>query len=235
MEGFSMNAQRLPFDRRHLWSIWRGAWAISVVASVAGCGRSEPGSSASTLRKDADAEAKSQAAQLDPAHPVVQLDTSEGLITVRLDAVRAPGTVRSFLDYASSGFYDNTIIHYVDPGRTIAAGGYTSDRTAKPPRSPIRNEAHNGLKNVRGTIAMARDAALIDSATSQFYVNLAEAPQRDYRGDSADQYGYCVFGEVTAGLDVAERISKSPTADLGGDLAQTPDPPVVVKSIRVVR
>jgi cyclophilin family peptidyl-prolyl cis-trans isomerase len=82
---------------------------------------------------------------------------------------------------------------------------------------------------------MARDAALIDSATSQFFINLADAPQRDYRGDTADQYGYCVFGEVTEGLDVAVRISQSPTTDLSGDLVQTPDPPVVIQAIRVIR
>ena len=82
---------------------------------------------------------------------------------------------------------------------------------------------------------MARDPSLIDSATSQFFINLADAPQRDHTGDSAEQYGYCVFGEVTEGLDVAEKISQSPTADRGGDLAQTPDPPVVIKSVRVVR
>jgi cyclophilin family peptidyl-prolyl cis-trans isomerase len=82
---------------------------------------------------------------------------------------------------------------------------------------------------------MARDAARIDSATSQFFINLADAPQRDHTGDTADNYGYCVFGEVTEGLDVAEKIAKSPTTDQGGDLVQTPDPPVVVKSIRVIR
>jgi peptidyl-prolyl cis-trans isomerase B (cyclophilin B) len=117
----------------------------------------------------------------------------------------------------------------------IVAGGYAADRTPKPARQSIRNEAHNGAKNVRGSIAMARDASLIDSATSQFFINLADAPQRDHQGDTAADYGYCVFGEVTEGLDVAEKISKSSTTDLGGDLAQSPDPSVIIKSIRIVQ
>jgi cyclophilin family peptidyl-prolyl cis-trans isomerase len=117
----------------------------------------------------------------------------------------------------------------------IVAGGYSADRKAKTAGTPIRNEAHNGLKNTRGTIAMARDPSQIDSATSQFFINLADAPQRDHTGDSPETYGYCVFGEVTEGLDVAEKIAQTPTTDQGSDLAQTPDPPVVIKAVRVIR
>jgi cyclophilin family peptidyl-prolyl cis-trans isomerase len=152
-----------------------------------------------------------------------------------LDGNHAPGTVRNFLNYANDGFYENTLVHYVDPGKMIVAGGYTADRKLKPARTPIRNEAHNGVKNVRGTISMARDASLIDSATTQFFINLTDAPQRDHTGDTPANYGYCVFGEVTDGLDVAEKIAQSPTTNGGGDLAQTPNPPVMIKSIRVVR
>src|SRR5439155_1671135 len=111
--------------------------------------------------------------------PVVEIDTSMGKITVTLDGLLARGTVRNFLDYANGGFYDNTLVHYVDPGKMILAGGYTADHKLKPTGISIRNEAHNGLKNVRGTIAMARDASAIDSATSQFFINLVDAPQRD--------------------------------------------------------
>jgi cyclophilin family peptidyl-prolyl cis-trans isomerase len=153
----------------------------------------------------------------------------------RLDGVRAPGTVRNFLNYANEGFYDDTIVHYVDPGNMVVAGGYSADRKPKLARTPIRNEAHNGLKNKRGAIAMARDQARIDSATTQFFINLADAPQRDYTGDAPETYGYCVFGQITEGLDVAEKIANSPATDLRGDLAKTPDPPVIIKSIRVVR
>jgi cyclophilin family peptidyl-prolyl cis-trans isomerase len=142
--------------------------------------------------------------------------------------------VCNFLNYAAEGFYDNTIFHFVERDKMIVGGGYAADRQAKTARSPIRNEAHNGLKNLRGTLAMTRNPAIIDSATSQFFINLADAPQRDHQGDVPDEYGYCVFGEVTDGLDVADKISQSRTVDLGGDLMQTPDPPVVVTSIRVV-
>src|SRR4051794_21412184 len=167
--------------------------------------------------------------------PVVEIDTTLGKITVSLEGMLARGTVRNFLNYANGGFYDDTLVHYVDPGKMILAGGYTVDHKLKPTTTPIRNEAHNGLKNVRGTIAMARDAALIDSATSQFFINLVDAPQRDHKADSPDDYGYCVFGQVTEGLDVAEKISNAATENLGGDLARTPNPPVVIRSIRAVR
>ena len=129
---------------------------------------------------------RSQPPQIDQKHPVVRFETSQGAITIRLNAVLAPVTVRNFLNYANEGFYDNTLMHYVDPGKMIVAGGYSADRQAKPPRLSIRNEAHNGLKNTRGTIAMARDPGQIDSATSQFFINLADAPQRDHQGDTAE-------------------------------------------------
>src|SRR4051812_49701306 len=166
--------------------------------------------------------------------PVIEIDTSLGKITVALDGELARGTVRNFLNYANGGFYDNTLVHYVDPGKMILAGGYTADHKAKRAGTPIRNEAHNGLKNARGTIAMARDAAAVDTASSQFFINLVDAPQRDHKGDSPEDYGYCVFGQVVEGLDIAEKISNAATEDLGGDLARTPNPPVVIKSIRAV-
>jgi cyclophilin family peptidyl-prolyl cis-trans isomerase len=212
--------------------------AAIFAAALAGCGNDSeslaPASDQAKLTANAS-KPNGPAKQVDLKHPVVRIETSQGVITAQLDAVRAPGTVRNFLNYASEGFYDNTIVHYVDPGNMILAGGYTVDRQLKPARAPIRNEAHNGLKNVRGTIAMTRDESRIDNATSQFFINLADAPQRDHRGDSPDEYGYCVFGTVTDGLDIAERISQLPTSDLRGDLVKTPDPPVVIKSIRIVR
>ena len=219
---------------------WLCACVFAALAAggFAGCNRSssKPAAAGSDKSGNAVAAAAGPAAKnVDLEKPVVQIETSAGSITVRLDGIRAPGTVRNFLNYANEGFYENTLVHYVDPGKMIVAGGYSADRKPKPARTPIRNEAHNGVKNVRGTIAMARDASQIDSATTQFFINLADAPQRDHTGDTPANYGYCVFGEVTEGLDVAEKISQSPTTDQGGDLAQTPDPPVVIKSIRVVR
>jgi cyclophilin family peptidyl-prolyl cis-trans isomerase len=204
---------------------------------VTGCG-GDSASSKSNETGASDAAAgtsPSQPPKFNRQHPVVRIETSHGVIMVRLDAVRAPGTVRNFLNYAGESFYDNSLVHYVDPDKMILAGGYSADRQPKSVRLPIRNEAHNGLKNTRGTIAMTREPGRIDSATSQFFINLADAPHRDHQGDTPETYGYCVFGEVIDGLDVAERIAQSPTANLGGELIQTPEPPVVIKSVRVVR
>jgi cyclophilin family peptidyl-prolyl cis-trans isomerase len=213
-------------------------FACFMAGGFAGCNRSTSKPEAT----NADKTGSPVAAIAGPAtkninleKPEIQIDTSAGSITVRLDGNSAPGTVRNFLNYANEGFYENTLVHYVAPGKMIVAGGYSTDHKPKAARIPIHNEAHNGVKNLRGTIAMARDASLIDSATTQFFINLADAPQRDHTGDTPASYGYCVFGEVIAGLDVADKISQSPTTDQGGDLAQTPNPPVIVKSIRVVR
>ena len=219
------------------WTTHFAVLALLLACTAAGCG----GDEATSGTNGADASVagagnpRSQPPQIDQKHPVVRLETNQGAITIRLDAVLAPVTVRNFLNYAGDGFYDDTLVHYVDPGKMILAGGYSADRQAKPPRLSIRNEAHNGLKNTRGTIAMTRDPGQIDSATSQFFINLADAPQRDHQGDTPEAYGYCVFGEVIEGLDVAEKISRSSTSNLGGDLIQTPEPPVVIKSVRVVR
>lgn len=212
--------------------------AIVWVAGATGCGRgSSSASPAAQTKGDAStgASARPASKRIDLKSPVVRIETSVGSIKLRLDGIRAPGTVRSFLNYANEGFYDNTLVHYVDPNNMILAGGYAAEGKPKPTHTPIRNEAHNGLKNVRGTIAMTRDPSQIDSATSQFFINLSDASQRDHIGDSPDQYGYCVFGDVTEGLEVADKISQSPTANRGGDLVQTPDPPVVIKSVRVVK
>jgi cyclophilin family peptidyl-prolyl cis-trans isomerase len=226
---------RICFARIPLWAC---VFAVFAAAGPAGCNRSSSKPAETGSEKSGNAVAattRSATNKVDLEKPVVEIDTSAGSITVRLDGIRAPGTVRNFLNYANDRFYENTLVHYVDAGKMLVAGRYSVDRKSKPARTPIRNEAHNGVKNVRGTIAMARDASLIDSATTQFFINLVDAPQRDHTGDTPDNYGYCVFGEVTAGLEVAEKISQLPTTDQGGDLAQTPNPPVVIKSIRVMR
>ncbi len=180
--------------------------------------------------------AASRGTSADPEHPVVEIVTNLGTIRVELDAANAPVTVQNFLNYVDNRFYDGTLFHYAAPDKMIVGGGFTADGQPKPAGPTVRNEAHNGLKNVRGTIAAARDAAAgIDNATSQFFINLVDSPAFDHRGDAADEYGYCVFGNVVDGLDVAEAISHAPTRDGGGDLVQAPDPPVVIKSIRVVK
>ena len=159
--------------------------------------------------------------------PRVEIETSQGTILLELDAARAPGTVRNFLDYVNSEFYDDTIVHYVEKESMILAGGYGTDKKPRTPRSPIRNEAHNGLKNVRGTIAMSRPMDLIDSATSQFFLNVRDNPLLDYQEDTAEGYGYCVFGRVIEGMDVVDRIAATPVRG-----ENEPVTPVVIQHIR---
>ncbi len=173
-------------------------------------------------------------------YPEVVVKTSLGEFTIQLDAEKAPVTVDNFLrNYVERGFYENTIFHYVEDGYIASAGGYTTAGEAKPTRTEIRNEAHNGLKNVRGSLAMARGAEYIHSATSQFWVNLADNPFLDYQlsetSDTAtadpNDYGYCVFGKVISGMDVIDLISKTPVHDTE-EFAKLPQEPVIILSMR---
>lgn len=139
--------------------------------------------------------------------PTIVLKTTLGDVTVKLDPKAAPRTVNNFLHYVESGLYNQTIFHQVEAGYVVLGGSYTSDLVERPSRYPIPNEAANGRKNVRGTIAMARQIEAIDSSTSQFFVNLHDNPHLDHRGDSPEEYGFCVFGEVVEGMDVLDKIS----------------------------
>ncbi len=149
-----------------------------------------------------------------PAPVDVIFETSLGSVTLQLDPGKAPDTVRNFLGYVDSGFYANTLFHRVIPGFVIQGGGYEPGFKEKPTRAPIRNEAANGLTNVRGTIAMARTQD-VDSATSQFFINVAENRALDHRNRSASGYGYAVFGKVIEGMDVVDRIVSVPTTRVG--------------------
>ena len=166
--------------------------------------------------------------------PVVVITTSLGAITVELDRAEAPLSVDNFLSYVSKNAYDDTIFHQVDRGFMALAGGYHGDLSPVPADFPIRNEAQNALKNVRGTIAMARPGDLVDSATSQFFFNLADNASLDYQPGGLEKYGYCVFGKVTAGLDVLDRIGAVSVAD-AVNLPNMPREPVIIESVRRVR
>ena len=144
----------------------------------------------------------------------VKLHTNHGAITLELDAENAPKTVENFLQYARDGHYDNTIFHRVIDGFMIQGGGMESGLTQKATRAPIANEAGNGLKNKRYTVAMARTNEP-HSATSQFFINLADNDFLDYKGPSPQGWGYCVFGRVTAGQDVVDRIKAVATGNKG--------------------
>ena len=142
------------------------------------------------------------------------IETSMGSITVELDDAKAPITVKNFLDYAASGHYDGTIFHRVIDGFMIQGGGFTKAMDQKPTKAPIKNEAANGLTNKRGTIAMAR-TMVVDSATSQFFINLIDNSFLDHRSPDPRGFGYAVFGKVTDGMDVVDRIAKVKTRSVG--------------------
>jgi cyclophilin family peptidyl-prolyl cis-trans isomerase len=181
------------------------------------------------LQAPAPVAAQPPAAPLTPPDPVVIVDTTAGAITIQLYADKAPDSVRNFLEYVRDGFYSGTIFHRVVPGYVIQGGGYTPELVEKSTRPPVRNEATNGLANARGTVAMARMSA-VRSATSQFFINLANNSRLDHRGFSPDDYGYAVFGRVISGMDVVDRIAAMPTGSREG-MDDVPVTPVVIKSI----
>ena len=145
---------------------------------------------------------------------MVRLHTNLGMITLDLDAEKAPATVENFLAYVKSGFYSNTLFHRVIDGFMIQGGGFERGMKQKPVRAPIKNEAANGLKNEAYTVAMARTPDP-DSATAQFFINVADNDFLDYRAPTAKEYGYCVFARVVEGQDVVDQIKKVSTATRG--------------------
>ncbi|MBF0154279.1 MAG: peptidyl-prolyl cis-trans isomerase [Magnetococcales bacterium] len=159
---------------------------------------------------------------------MVVLTTSMGDITVELDAAKAPITVKNFLTYVDEGFYDGTIFHRVIPSFMAQCGGMLPDMKEKKGHSPIKNEADNGLKNVRGTLAMAR-TQVVDSATSQFFINVADNAFLDHGGRD---FGYAVFGRVVAGMDVVDKIVGVPTGNRGGHQNVPVQPVTIVKAQR---
>ena len=172
--------------------------------------------------------AATQALAADPVP--VRMKTSLGEIRLELYPDKAPATVQNFLDYANSGFYDGTIFHRVIGTFMIQGGGFTPDMQKKPTREAIANEANNGLSNRRGTIAMAR-MPQPHSATAQFFINVQNNVNLDYRGER--EWGYAVFGQVTAGMDVVDAIRFVETTRKG-PYSDVPVEPVVIEEVRVV-
>jgi len=161
--------------------------------------------------------------------PVVVVKTSLGEIRIELNKEKAPVSVENFLGYVNKKFYDGTIFHRVIPTFMIQGGGFGADGVKKATGAPIKNEASNGLKNVRGSIAMARTADP-NSATCQFFINVVDNPGLDY--PKPDGAGYAVFGQVIAGLDVVDKIKAVPTGQKYG-MADVPLTNVVIESVRV--
>lgn len=163
-------------------------------------------------------------------YPDVAMETTLGTFVVQLDRKRAPLTVENFLHYVNMGFYNGTLFHRVVPGFVIQGGGYTTAYVPKKTLAPIPNESGNGLENLRGTIAMARDAAP-HSADTQFYINLVDNRKLDPR---PDRWGYAVFGKVVQGMDVVDRIATVPTGKLGPFDQDAPLTPVVIRKAWVL-
>jgi cyclophilin family peptidyl-prolyl cis-trans isomerase len=163
------------------------------------------------------------------AEPTVVIATNMGNITVELNPALAPKSVANFLKYVEDKHYDGTVFHRVIKDFMIQGGGYTENLSQKPTKAPVVNEAKNGLKNVRGSIAMARTGDP-DSATSQFFINTVNNSSLDY--PKPDGYGYAVFGKVIAGMDVVDKIRAVQTGNVG-PFSDVPTKPVIINSIRL--
>jgi peptidyl-prolyl cis-trans isomerase B (cyclophilin B) len=165
--------------------------------------------------------------------PQVKLSTSAGDIVIELDSAAAPLTVKNFLEYVNSGFYDGTVFHRVIKGFMIQGGGFTPDMAQKATKPPIQNEAFNGLKNLRGTISMARTSDP-HSATAQFFINTVNNPPLDFKSKSEGEFGYCVFGKVIQGLPVVDIIEKAPTTQSNG-MGDVPVTQIIIKKASIVK
>jgi cyclophilin family peptidyl-prolyl cis-trans isomerase len=167
------------------------------------------------------------------AGPQVEMQTSLGVIVIELDAEKAPATVENFVQYVKDRHYDGTIFHRVIPGFMVQGGGFDADFRQKPVRKPVKNEAANGLKNDVGTIAMARTGDP-HSATAQFFINVADNASLNFRFPTPEGYGYTVFGKVTKGMDVVQRIVKVPTGPGPAPHRDVPVKPAVIESAKLI-
>ena len=163
---------------------------------------------------------------------MVRLQTNYGVITLELDSGKAPETVNNFVNYVNSGFYDNTLFHRVIDDFMIQGGGFEPGMKQKKTQAPIQNEAANGLKNDAYTIAMARTAD-VHSATAQFFINVTSNGFLNYKSSTPQGYGYCVFGKVTEGQDVVDKIKKVKTGDHAGH-QNVPIEDVIIQKAEVI-
>ena len=206
--------------RVHVWI----AAALLLTAAVANA--ADPAPSAAPAAKEGSKMEQGK-------NPVVVIATSMGDIEAELYPDKAPETVKNFLAYAESGHYNDTVFHRVIKGFMIQGGGMTADMSQKPTKPPIKNEAGNGLKNAKYTIAMAR-TNVVDSATSQFFINSVDNAFLDHKNDSPTGFGYAVFGKVVKGTDVVDKMEKVATTTRAG-MQDVPVEPVVIKSVTVVK
>ena len=160
-------------------------------------------------------------------NPEIVFETSKGNITIQLNAEKAPISTKNMMEYVESGFYDGTIFHRVIKGFMVQGGGMTADMKEKSTKGPIKNEAGNGLKNKRGTVAMAR-TSVVDSATAQFFINVVDNDFLNHTSNDDRGFGYAVIGEVTAGMDVVDAIVGSATGSKNG-MGDVPKEAIVIK------
>ena len=173
-------------------------------------------------------------ATADDAHTRVSLETNQGVIVLELDGVKAPLSVKNFLQYVEDGFYDGTIFHRVIDGFMVQGGGFTPDFNKKPTRDAVKNEADNGLLNKKGTIAMARTNEP-HSGTAQFFINVADNTFLDHSAPTSRGWGYAVFGKVVEGMDVVERIGKTATGRGGPFPQDVPKSEVTIEKATVLK
>lgn len=166
--------------------------------------------------------------------PIVVMKTSLGEIHLKLNQKLAPRTVSNFVDYVVTKHYDGTIFHQIEGGYVVLGGTFDEKLRTKSVRYPIPNESANGLKNLKGTIGMSRDPADPNSATSQFYINLADNPSLDRKSDQPEEAGFCVFGEVVQGLDVVQKIAEVQTAKVDG-FEKLPVQTIAVQTMKLMR
>lgn len=207
---------------------------IAACALVAALASAQNASRPVTASGPATASAATQKETNVTANPIVLMTTSEGDIKIELFADKAPISVKNFLRYVDEGHYDGTIFHRVIKGFMIQGGGFDAEFNQKPTHAAIRNEAGNGLKNVCGTLAMARTNE-IDSATAQFFINVVDNDFLDHRDETARGFGYAVFGKVTEGMNVVEKLRNAPTGRKGPFSSDAPLETRLIKSVKRVQ
>jgi len=205
--------------------------AFALLAPMAFAAAEQPAKKTEAQPKPAPAEISTAA-----NNPKVRMHTSMGDITVELYADKAPKTVENFLQYVKEGFYDGTVFHRVIANFMIQGGGMTKDLVEKRKHAPIRNEANNGLSNVRGTIAMARTADP-NSAAAQFFINVVDNKMLDYKADANGvvTWGYAVFGKVVDGMDTVDKIKAVETGPQAPFPSDVPKTPVVIEKVSLVQ
>ncbi len=200
---------------------------LGLAWSISSCGQDTKPAEAPKPAATAETKAEPKPA---PTTVKIIMETSKGTLELELDAVKAPISTANFVNYAKKGHYDGTIFHRVIPGFMAQGGGFTADKQQKPTDAPIKNEGQNGLKNDRGTIAMARTPE-IDSATSQFFINVVDNEGLNYPSNG----GYAVFGKVTKGMDIVDAIVSVPCTKMQpyDRVASFPVEPITIKSVKV--